>query len=111
MDNDDIRKRLVRLFTYFNGKPETFAEYMLKYSAFHSSFIKRISKSKKLNTVEINNPEDIQTIEELKILYAELFDDSEDDNLEAALQEAINNEDFEMAIIIRDKLKKIKKKR
>jgi protein-arginine kinase activator protein McsA len=107
--NDDVRKRLVRLFTYFNNKPETFAEYMIKYSAFSSSFIKRISKSKRLNHFEILDPAEIQTIEELKILYAELFDDSEDDSLEQALAYAIENEDFEMAIIIRDKLKKIKK--
>ncbi len=120
--NKILKKNLITFLTIFDGKPNILAEYLLQYDILDENIIKLLINNKELSKKskelkekgEIEKPyftsiEEMQefynkffTIDKDKIIHPLLGAETQEKAFILELKKAIEKEDYELAVKIRD---------
>jgi hypothetical protein len=127
---NDLQRKLAALFHMFRDKPHMLADYFEKYDALNDNFMSMILNSESLDKIadKMENDEDIEkpyftNIEDMQIYYNSLFEadrttkrtnihpvlgaSTNEEALRKQLADAVEADDFEKAVKIRDYMLKL----
>lgn len=118
--NNEIYKNLLVLLKLFQNRTSHLADFLIENDALKSEFIEKINNNSKLSEMTLSDIKDnhlhFNSINEMKDYYKSLVDDLENlknkktkeefiIELNDKLLKAINNENYEEAVRIRDYMK------
>lgn len=118
--NNEIYKNLLVLLKLFQNRTSHLADFLIENDALKSEFIEKINNNSKLSEMTLSNIKDnhlhFNSINEMKDYYKSLVDDLENlknkktkeefiIELNDKLLKAIDNENYEEAVRIRDYMK------